>query len=78
MLFPEASANVFCATLIVQVPSVVGVNVAVYILLDPAKLDKVPFTNVISASAKFVVTSFDVKVKLIDVSLVVSPLVTVD
>ena len=29
LLFPEASVNVFCATLIVQFPSVVGVNVAV-------------------------------------------------
>ena len=53
-------------------PSAVGVNVAVYtVLLVAAKLLNAPPLTVISASAKVVVASLDVKVSAIVASFVV-------
>ena len=60
---PAASVNVPAATSMVAAPSAVGVNVAVYTVLeDAAKLLKAPLVTVISATAKPVVASLDVKV----------------
>ena len=77
-MFPAASVNVPAATSMVTAPSAVGVNVAVYTVLeDGAKLLKAPLVTVISATAKFVVTSLDVKISGKVASLVVEPLARV-
>ena len=78
LLFPYASVNVSAATLIVQAPSVVGVNVALYVVPEPEKLDNEPFETVISPTTKLVVVSLDVNTIAIVASLDVSPLDTVD
>ena len=62
--FPAASVNVLPATLMVQAPSAVGVNVAVYEVPEPAKSESVPFVTVISAASKSVVFADDVNVRL--------------
>ena len=62
----------------VVAPSAVGVNVAVYTVLDVAvKLLKAPLSTVISPTAKSVVASLLVKVTVKVPSLVVEPLDTV-
>ena len=75
---PTASVNTPAATLIVFVPSPLGVKVAVYTDPLPDKEPIVPPDNVISVVTKFVVTSLDVNVKGIDELFDVAPLVTVD
>ena len=62
MLFPTASVNAPPATSIVHAPSAVGVNVAVYELLFPAKLLIAPFETVISDAIKLVVFSLNANV----------------
>ena len=77
LLLLAASVNVLAATSIVAAPSAVGVNVAVYTVLDvAAKSLKVPLVTVISSSAKLVVASLDVKISGKVASLVVEPLAT--
>ena len=74
LLFPAASVNVLAATSMVTAPSVVGVNVAVYTVLDvAAKPLKVPLVTVISPTAKFVVASLLVKISESVESLDVNP-----
>ena len=69
--------NVLAATSMVVAPTAVGVNVAVYTVLDVAeKLLKVPLVTVISPSAKSVVASFEVNVSESVASLVVAPSLT--
>ena len=68
LLLPAASVNVSAATLIVQAPSPVGVNVAVYVVPEPVKPEIEPFVTVISAAAKSVVLSEDVNVNESDAS----------
>jgi hypothetical protein len=68
LLLPAASVNVSAATLIVQAPSPVGVNVAVYVVPEPVKPEIEPFVTVMSAAAKFVVISEDVNVNESDAS----------
>ena len=73
-MFPAASVNVLAATSMVTAPCAVGVNVAVYTVLDVAeKLLKAPLDTVISPTAKFVVTSLLVKVRESVASLDVNP-----
>ena len=55
-----------------------GVNVAVYVVPEPEKLDKEPPLIVISLAIKLVVLSLEVKVSEIVESFDVSPLLTVD
>ena len=63
MLTPAASVYVPEATSMVVAPSAVGVNVAVYTVDDVcAKLLIAPLLTEISAAAKFVVASLEVKV----------------
>ena len=77
LLLPTASVNVLAATSMVAAPSAVGVNVAVYTVLEVAeKLLKAPLVTVISPTAKFVVTSLLVKVRESVASLVVEPSLT--
>ena len=71
--FPAASVNVLPATLMVQAPSAVGVNVAVYEVPEPAKSESVPFVTVISAASKSSVLSEAVNVRLSVTSEEVSP-----
>ena len=74
MLFPAASVNVLAATSMVADPLAVGVNVAVYTIVDEAeKLLKAPLDTVISPTAKSAVASLDVKVSASVASLDVSP-----
>jgi len=68
LLLPAASVNVSAATLIVQAPSPVGVNAAVYVVPEPVKPEIEPFVTVMSAAAKFVVISEDVNVNESDAS----------
>ena len=73
-MLPTASVNVLAATSMVAAPSAVGVNVAVYTVLDvAAKLLKAPLDTVISPTAKSVVTSLLVKVSASVASLDVNP-----
>ena len=77
LLFPEASVNVLAATSIVASLLAVGVNVAVYTMLDVAeKLLKAPLDTVISPSTKLVVASLLVNVTVNVPSLVVEPSLT--
>jgi len=68
LLLPAASVNVPPATLIVQAPMPVGVNVAVYVVPEPVKPEIEPFVTVMSAAAKSVVISEDVNVNESDAS----------
>ena len=78
LLLPAASVNVFAATSMVVAPLADGVKVAVYTVLEVAeKLLKAPPETVISPTAKFVVTSLDVKISGKVASLVVEPLARV-
>ena len=77
MLFPTASVNLFAATSMVAAPLAVGVNVAVYTVVDVAeKLLKAPLVIVMSPTAKLLVASLDVKVTVKVASLVVAPSLT--
>ena len=77
MLFPAASVNVLAATSIVASLLAVGVNVAVYTVLDVAeKLLKAPLDTVMSPTAKSVVASLDVNVSESVASFVVVPSLT--
>jgi len=76
-LLPAASVNVLAATSMVAVPSAVGVNVAVYTVLEVAeKLLNAPLVTVISPTAKSVAASLLVKVSESVASLVVEPSLT--
>jgi hypothetical protein len=77
LLLPAASVNVLATTSMVAAPSAVGVNVAVYTVLDVAeKLLKAPLVTVISPTANSVVASLLVKVTVKEASLVVEPVLT--
>ena len=76
-MLPTASVNVLTATSMVAAPSAVGVNVAVYTVLEVAeKLLNAPLVTVISPTAKSVVASLLVKVSESVASLVVAPSLT--
>ena len=76
-MLPAASVNVLAATSMVAAPSAVGVNVAVYTVLEvAAKLLKAPLDTVMSPTAKSVVASLLVKVRESVASLVVEPSLT--
>ena len=76
-MLPTASVNVLAGTSMVAAPSAVGVNVAVYTVLEvAAKLLKAPMVTVISPTAKSVVASLLVKVTVNVPSLVVEPSLT--
>ena len=63
LLLPAASVNVPAATSMVAAPLAVGVNVAVYTIVDEAeKLLKAPLDTVISPTAKSAVASLEVNV----------------
>ena len=74
--FPTVSVNLLAVTLIVFSPSPLGVNVAVYVVPEPEKLDSEPFVTVISPTTKLAVDSVDVNVKTIVASFVVAPVFT--
>ena len=77
-MLPTASVNVLAATSMVAAPSAVGVNVAVYTVLEVAeKLLNAPLDTVMSPTAKFVVASLDVKISGNVASLLVDPLARV-
>ena len=72
------AASVNAATSMVAAPSAVGVNVAVYTVLDVSeKLLKAPLVTIILPTAKSVVASLDVKISGNVASLVVEPLARV-
>ena len=74
LLLQAASVNVLAATSMVAAPLDVGVNVAVYTVLEDAeKLLKAPLVTVISPTAKSVVASLLVKVSASVASLDVKP-----
>ena len=76
-MLPTASVNVLAATSMVAAPSAVGVNVAVYTVLEVAeKLLNAPPDTVMSPTAKSVVASLLVKVTVNVPSLVVEPSLT--
>ena len=76
-MLPTASVNVLAATSMVAAPSAVGVNVAVYTVLEVAeKLLKAPLVTAISTAAKLVVASLLVKVRESVASFVVAPSLT--
>ena len=76
-MLPTASVNLFAATSMVAAPLAVGVNVAVYTVVDVAeKLLKAPLVIVMSPTAKLLVASLDVKVTVKVASLVVAPSLT--
>ena len=73
-MLPTASVNVLAATSMVAAPSAVGVNVAVYTVLEVAeKLLNAPLDTVMSPTAKSVVASLLVKVRETVASLDVNP-----
>ena len=77
MLFPAASVNVPAATSMVASLLAVGVNVAVYTVLEvAAKLLNAPLDTVMSPTAKLLVASLLVKVTVNVPSLVVEPSLT--
>ena len=77
LLFPTTSVNVPAATSMVAAPLDVGVNVAVYTVLDVAeKLLMAPLVTVMSPTAKLLVASLLVKVTVNVPSLVVAPSLT--
>ena len=72
------AASVNAATSMVAAPSAVGVNVAVYTVLDVSeKLLKAPPETVISPTKKPVIGSLDVKISGKVASLLVEPLARV-
>ena len=76
-MLPTASVNVLAATSMVAAPFAVGVNVAVYTVLEvAAKLLNAPLVTVISPTAKSVVASLDVNVSESVASFVVAPSLT--
>ena len=75
---PTASVNTPAPTLIVFVPSPLGVKVAVYTDPLPDKEPIEPPDKVISVAIKFVVISLDVNVNATDVALLEVSLDTVD
>ena len=76
-MLPTASVNVLAETSMVAAPSVVGVNVAVYTVLElDAKLVNAPLDTVMSPTAKSVVASLDVNVSESVASFVVAPSLT--
>ena len=76
-MLPTESVNVLAATSMVAAPSAVGVNVAVYTVLElDAKLVNVPLDTVMSPTAKLLVASLLVKVNVNVPSLVVEPSLT--
>ena len=76
-MLPAASVNVLAATSMVAAPSAVGVNVAVYTVLEvAAKLLMAPLDTVMSPTAKSVVASLLVNVTVNVPSLVVEPSLT--
>ena len=76
---PAASVNAPAPTSMEVAPAELGVKVAVYTdELDAAKLLNEPPETVTSPTTKFVVASFEVNVKAIDSSLLVSPSDTVE
>ena len=76
-MLPTASVNVLAATSMVAAPSAVGVNVAVYTVLDVAeKLLNAPLDTVMSPTAKLLVASLLVNVTVNVPSLVVEPSLT--
>ena len=76
-MLPAASVNVLAATSMVAAPLAVGVNVAVYTVVDVAeKLLKAPLVIVMSPTAKLLVASLLVNVNVNVPSLVVEPLLT--
>ena len=76
-MLPAASVNVLAATSIVVAPAALGVKVAVYTVeLVAAKLLIAPPDTVMSAAAKLVVASLEVKVTVSVASLVVAPSLT--
>ena len=75
LLLPAASVKVLAATSMVVAPPAVGVNVAVYTVLEvAAKLLNAPLDTVMSPTAKSVVGFEVVKISGKVVSLVVEPL----
>ena len=77
LLLPTASVNVLAATSIVASLLAVGVNVAVYTVLDVAeKLLNAPLDTVMSPTAKSVVASLEVNVSESVASFVVEPSLT--
>ena len=77
-MLPTASVNVLAETSMVAAPSAVGVNMAVYTVLDVAeKLLNAPLDTVMSPTAKSVVASLLVNVTVNVPSLVVEPSLTV-
>ena len=77
LLLPTASVNVLAATSMVAAPSAVGVNVAVYTVLEVAeKLLVAPLDTVMSSITKLVVASLDVNVSESVASFVVVPSLT--
>ena len=77
-MLPTASVNVLAATSMVAAPSAVGVNVAVYTVLEVTeKLLNAPLDTVMSPTAKLLVTSLLVKISGNVASLVVEPLARV-
>ena len=77
LLLPTASVNVLAATSMVAAPSAVGVNVAVYTVLEVAeKLLNDPLDTVMSPTAKLLVASLLVNVTVNVPALVVEPSLT--
>ena len=77
LLSPAALVNVLAATSMVAAPLAVGVNVAVYTVLDvDAKEDSEPLETVISPTAKLLVASLLVNVSESVASFVVVPSLT--
>ena len=77
-MLPTASVNVLAATSMVAAPSAVGVNVAVYTVLEvAAKLLNAPLDTVMSPTAKSVVGFEVVKISDKVALLVVEPLASV-
>ena len=73
-MLPTASVNVLTATSMVAAPSAVGVNVAVYTVLEVAeKLLNAPLDTVMSPTAKLLVASLLVNVSASVGSLDVNP-----
>ena len=65
---PDASVNLFAATSIVAAPSPVGVNVAVYTVVEPpsaAKSLNAPLETEISVTMKLVVGELEVNVRVV-------------
>ena len=76
-MLPTASVNVLAETSMVVAPSAVGVNVAVYTVLEvAAKLLNAPLDTVMSPTAKLVGASLEVNVSESVASLVVEPSLT--